>query len=799
MTTPFQVTQSFVPTQIPGCQLWFDAADQTTFTYSSGSNLSQWRDKSSNAYSVIQPTASNQPALAQRAQNSLSGIQFSQSTYLYQTATSMPNFTTGGSTSVLMAARNANNNDSWNIINTIWFDTGAGSATLRYHFSFNQNATDGTTLYTNGALVGQVTSNAVAPSANALIGFTASATSQTIHTNGSTNSYPGTTLPDATGITDFIFNDARNNLASANTMIFEMVGYNTQITTAQRQLLEGYLAWKWGLVANLPADHPYKTTSILSLPPFPNAPRQRFVTQVNLFQPTQVSGCTVWLDGADPNGNGSLPANGSAVSSWVDKSSNGMTVSAASSQPTYSTGLQNGLGVLTFDGTKNLTTGNVLASKFAGNTVNFTLFCLFSLSNTVTGSTYASPFCFANGTGVPRIALSIGNNADGVMMDVGSNVIGRTTFSVPPPTFDNTFCFISYFKNGSNTQLNLNGSNKATTTNQDVTQFGSSSFPFNVGNGYTTPAYFMRGNVGEILFFNSTLSTPNFQLIEGYLAWKWGLQASLPSTHPYRNTPVYSVQPFPLVPRVAAATSRYFNPASIPGCSLWLDAADQATVTLSGVNATQWNDKSGTGNTASTVGTIPYTGTIGNLKAMNYPGTVSTYFTGTLVNTGTTLSAFSVFLMNSSSYSSARILSLAKPGSFDFNSVLHTTPISRFSSDFSAYRNLTQLGKSTAIFGVPVFASSVFTGASNTFYLNGTTGSTVSSSGNFGYSNYEIGGSFGEENLVPLNGFIGEVLHFTTALSTFARQQVEGYLAWKWGLQGNLPPNHPYKLFPPSP
>jgi hypothetical protein len=28
---------------------------------------------------------------------------------------------------------------------------------------------------------------------------------------------------------------------------------------------------------------------------------------------------------------------------------------------------------------------------------------------------------------------------------------------------------------------------------------------------------------------------------------------------------------------------------------------------------------------------------------------------------------------------------------------------------------------------------------------------------------------------------------------------VEGYLAWKWGLQGNLPPNHPYKLFPPSP
>jgi len=29
--------------------------------------------------------------------------------------------------------------------------------------------------------------------------------------------------------------------------------------TATRQKIEGYLAWKWGLVANLPANHPYKT------------------------------------------------------------------------------------------------------------------------------------------------------------------------------------------------------------------------------------------------------------------------------------------------------------------------------------------------------------------------------------------------------------------------------------------------------------------------------------------------------------------------------------------------------------
>lgn len=30
------------------------------------------------------------------------------------------------------------------------------------------------------------------------------------------------------------------------------------------------------------------------------------------------------------------------------------------------------------------------------------------------------------------------------------------------------------------------------------------------------------------------------------------------------------------------------------------------------------------------------------------------------------------------------------------------------------------------------------------------------------------------------------------------RYQAEGYLAWKWGLQGNLPSNHPYKNSPPT-
>jgi hypothetical protein len=46
-------------------------------------------------------------------------------------------------------------------------------------------------------------------------------------------------------------------------------------------------------------------------------------------------------------------------------------------------------------------------------------------------------------------------------------------------------------------------------------------------------------------------------------------------------------------------------------------------------------------------------------------------------------------------------------------------------------------------------------------------------------------------------GSVGEIVLFKAILTTAQRQQVEGYLAWKWGLLNNLPSNHPYRLIKP--
>jgi len=47
-------------------------------------------------------------------------------------------------------------------------------------------------------------------------------------------------------------------------------------------------------------------------------------------------------------------------------------------------------------------------------------------------------------------------------------------------------------------------------------------------------------------------------------------------------------------------------------------------------------------------------------------------------------------------------------------------------------------------------------------------------------------------------GGFSEVLFFAANLSTTDRQKVEGYLAHKWNLAGNLPADHPYKAAAPT-
>ena len=53
-----------------------------------------------------------------------------------------------------------------------------------------------------------------------------------------------------------------------------------------------------------------------------------------------------------------------------------------------------------------------------------------------------------------------------------------------------------------------------------------------MGRGQFSPTW--DGGVAEVIIV-PTLSTDDRQRLEGYLAWKWGLQGSLPGGHPYES------------------------------------------------------------------------------------------------------------------------------------------------------------------------------------------------------------------------------------------------------------------------
>ena len=97
--------------------------------------------------------------------------------------------------------------------------------------------------------------------------------------------------------------------------------------------------------------------------------------------------------------------------------------------------------------------------------------------------------------------------------------------------------------------------------------------------------------------------------------------------------------------------------------------------------------------------------------------------------------------------------------------------------------------------------TTVCNGTTMAGYGNGSSLGTTASSGNFAYTFYNIGSQTSQSPIFynyNWTGYVGELIAYNNALSDAQRQQVEGYLAWKWGLQSSLPSNHPFFNVPPG-
>ncbi len=94
----------------------------------------------------------------------------------------------------------------------------------------------------------------------------------------------------------------------------------------------------------------------------------------------------------------------------------------------------------------------------------------------------------------------------------------------------------------------------------------------------------------------------------------------------------------------------------------------------------------------------------------------------------------------------------------------------------------------------------------NTNYIIRRNGSLLTQTSSYTYTiggnpAYQIGYRHTDQttSFLDCDAYFAEILVFNSQITTTQRQQIEGYLAWKWGLVSSLPSTHPYKLFPPPP
>jgi hypothetical protein len=247
--------------------------------------------------------------------------------------------------------------------------------------------------------------------------------------------------------------------------------------------------------------------------------------------------------------------------------------------------------------------------------------------------------------------------------------------------------------------------------------------------------------------------------------------------------------------------------SQFPQLSLWLDAADSSTLfdAVSGGSAvaadgavSRWEDKSGNRFhvTQSTANNRPLrrTAQFNGRDALDFDGSDDRLLGASLdgaVASRHSYSAFAVANADTVGTNSANSFeNEAIWGDLNGNAALFL----RSNNTVGAYNFDGTDDKATESYtagALAVFYSEL-SGGNIRIRVNGGNETAVASGVNSGLTTINIGRQFNNNNYC-FDGRICEIIFFRQALGSPQRQAIEGYLAHKWGLTGDLPATHPYK------
>ena len=737
----------FLPTDITGCVLWLDGADTSSITMT-GTAVTAWADKSGTSHSA---TAFNSPTYSA---SSLGVVLNGTNNYLTSSVT-VPT-----ATHCLIAvcnpttiSGNLTGNTSlfrFQVTNYVVFPYMDGT-TPRGYIS-NQDST--TTAYNSSVLVEKSVANTIN-----VIAANISASSQTIYKNGVIQTTGAAALTNVTSDALTIGCVSGSSQFYSGTL-YEMIVYNTTLTTAQFQAVTNYLQRKWNTAL---------TVTTIPTPVY-NRP----------FQPVDITGCQLWLDSAD---NTALALSGSNVTTWYDKSGNG------------NNGTATGTPVLTTNSINGRQSIYLADAPYFLGSVSITGTILTCFTVAITNVTMPN----TRGRDQRLVSLENGKNVDygrtdGTIALFNQNTTSTiATYRVSGPLANNAittgtpFLAVSQY-DGTNAYLWYTGAagtlaSSASSGTFAITKYG-------IGNQANPTTEYWNGYIGEVIIYNTALSTSQRQQVEAYLAWKWGFVTgtpSLPSTHPGKTLPSFST---------------VFSPKTISGLQMWLDGTDPNATGVPPANGTTvstWYDKSGNGYNA-TVASGKIAGTYSTANSAIYCTASNTGYVTSYTAAPSLETMFVVF--NNPSPSGNNNMVIGGPqgarslsGGYAGGGA-GVGAVSYLNNEVT-WTGMASMPASTYTSGTTVIITGQVNGLTTSISQNGGTiySNTTASAFTAGTTTY-LGTDYYSASYYYI-GYEMEVIFYNSLLTLSQRQQVEGYLAWKWGLASSLPTTHPFKKFAP--
>ena len=545
-----------------------------------------------------------------------------------------------------------------------------------------------------------------------------------------------------------------------------------------------------------------------------------------------IAGLTMWYDATDINGDGTAISNSTNLTTWKDKSGNLYNLTARDGTAAqYNTTICNNRPGVAFFKDNGQTTeagGTFLGNGFTNSSVPtsqyVTIFAVVTPTMVVSDS--------GKNTITGEILDSLGSkwwyclrlyqpSSGKVFTESPTFFQGASTTSLnnmrPPQPF-----LVTFVSNSSGQQIIVNANGiDSTVTAGAITSAAPGAQPIYVGYCPPMGAGRLNGAISEILQYNAALSYLNILKVQGYLAIKWGLAPYLPTRHPYYNaTSFESVSYNPPIP------------LRFSGLTLWVDANDlngNNTNPASNVGITAWADKSGSGNNLISLSAGGATGdlagyynptiasgkagvTFGSPTWNNLPITADGFITPSYLPVVASTTYFVVYTpygANNSTNTMGTIFGQNAKGSNPLNTLMlqvfsNTPTFFEILNDPQpnaegvmtglSPKNNRLMGNASIPVGTTVLISYVATGSQRigSVYGNGYKyePSSDSWSGTGAGSLPLVVGAEGRG--FQANGSISELLYYKNPLSTDEIQQVQGYLAAKWGIAKYLPTTHPY-------